>query len=60
MTWHNENKCPPLINKRKKRGKATVSDPQLIPVVQVEPRGALEAPPMACPLTLSFFMEHTA
>ncbi len=37
MTWHNENKCPPLINKRKKRGKATVSDPQLIPVVQVNP-----------------------
>ena len=37
MTWHNENKCPPLINKRKKRGKATASDPQLIPVVQVTP-----------------------
>ncbi|MHA6788639.1 transcriptional regulator NosR [Pseudomonas bijieensis] len=37
MTWHNENKCPPLINKRKKRGKATVTDPQLIPVVQVNP-----------------------
>ncbi|MEH6354279.1 transcriptional regulator NosR [Pseudomonas sp. 3JA] len=37
MTWHNENKCPPLINKRKKRGKAAVSDPQLIPVVQVNP-----------------------
>ncbi|PBJ25332.1 putative electron transport protein YccM [Pseudomonas ogarae] len=37
MTWHNENKCPPLINKRKKRGKATATDPQLIPVVQVNP-----------------------
>ncbi|EPJ95260.1 transcriptional regulator NosR [Pseudomonas sp. CFII68] len=37
MTWHNENKCPPLINKRKKRGKATATDPQLIPVVQVSP-----------------------
>ncbi|MDO7898774.1 transcriptional regulator NosR [Pseudomonas citrulli] len=37
MTWHNENKCPPLINKRKKRGKAAVADPQLIPVVQVSP-----------------------
>lgn len=37
MTWHNENKCPPLINKRKKRGKATATDPQLIPVVQVTP-----------------------
>lgn len=36
MTWHNENKCPPLINKRKKRGKPTPSDPQRIPVVQVE------------------------
>lgn len=34
MTWHNENKCPPLINKRKKRGKASVTDAQLIPVVQ--------------------------
>ncbi|SIS25151.1 NosR/NirI family transcriptional regulator, nitrous oxide reductase regulator [Pseudomonas sp. 7SR1] len=34
MTWHNENKCPPLINKRKKRGKASAADPQLIPVVQ--------------------------
>ncbi|WP_246883118.1 NosR/NirI family protein [Pseudomonas sp. Tri1] len=37
MTWHNENKCPPLINKRKKRGKATATDAQLIPVVQVSP-----------------------
>ncbi|MCL6702163.1 transcriptional regulator NosR [Pseudomonas sp. T1.Ur] len=37
MTWHNENKCPPLINKRKKRGKPTSTDPQRIPVVQVEP-----------------------
>jgi len=37
MTWHNENKCPPLINKRKKRGKASTTDAQLIPVVQVQP-----------------------
>ncbi|WP_420231199.1 transcriptional regulator NosR [Pseudomonas sp. ABY48] len=37
MTWHNENKCPPLINKRKKRSKATATDAQLIPVVQVTP-----------------------
>jgi NosR/NirI family nitrous oxide reductase transcriptional regulator len=34
MTWHNENKCPPLINKRKKRNKAT---PEQIPVVQINP-----------------------
>ena len=37
MTWHNEKKCPPLINKRKKRGKATATEAQLIPVVQVSP-----------------------
>lgn len=36
MTYHNENKCPPLIlkNKRKTRGKKQPDD-QLIPVVQV-------------------------
>nr|WP_235818624.1 NosR/NirI family protein [Halopseudomonas formosensis] len=36
MTYHNENKCPPLIlkNKRKTRGKKA-PDKQLIPVVQV-------------------------
>ncbi|MEW5716744.1 transcriptional regulator NosR [Pseudomonas sp. SB113] len=34
MTWHNENKCPPLINKRKKRNKAP---PGQIPVVQINP-----------------------
>ena len=36
MTYHNENKCPPLIlkNKRKTRGKKNPDD-QLIPVVQV-------------------------
>ncbi|CEA03477.1 regulatory protein NosR [Pseudomonas saudimassiliensis] len=36
MTYHNENKCPPLIlkNKRKSRGKKAPDD-QLIPVVQV-------------------------
>ncbi|TNB83441.1 regulatory protein NosR [Pseudomonas sp. Fig-3] len=37
MTWHNENKCPPLINKRKKRSKASATETQLIPVVQVNP-----------------------
>ncbi|QTN48035.1 regulatory protein NosR [Ectopseudomonas mendocina] len=34
MTYHNDNKCPPLINKRKKRGKKA-ADPQLIPAVEV-------------------------
>ena len=37
MTYHNENKCPPLIvkNKRSKRGKKAPAGPTLIPVVQV-------------------------
>jgi NosR/NirI family nitrous oxide reductase transcriptional regulator len=35
MTYHNENKCPPLINKRKKRGKPAPIPVQLIPVVEV-------------------------
>ena len=37
MTYHNENKCPPLIlkNKRAKRGKKAPAEPSLIPVVQV-------------------------
>lgn len=35
MTWHNDHKCPPLINKRKKRNKAAPATGQLIPVVQV-------------------------
>ncbi len=37
MTYHNENKCPPLIvkNKRAKRGKKAPAGPALIPVVQV-------------------------
>ncbi len=35
MTYHNEDKCPPLINKRKKRGKPAPVAVQLIPVVQV-------------------------
>ena len=35
MTYHNEDKCPPLINKRKKRGKSAPVAVQLIPVVQV-------------------------
>ncbi|MBK5395339.1 regulatory protein NosR [Pseudomonas sp. TH39(2020)] len=35
MTYQNDNKCPPLINKRKKRGKAAPATVQLIPVVEV-------------------------
>ncbi|WP_417779980.1 transcriptional regulator NosR [Stutzerimonas xanthomarina] len=37
MTYHNDNKCPPLIvkNKRSKRGKKAPAGPTLIPVVQV-------------------------
>ncbi len=37
MTYHNENKCPPLIvkNKRAKRGKKAPAGPALIPVVQL-------------------------
>jgi len=35
MTYHNEHKCPPLINKRKKRGKPAPVAAQLIPVVEV-------------------------
>jgi NosR/NirI family nitrous oxide reductase transcriptional regulator len=36
MTWNNDHKCPPLINKRKKqRGKAAPVSAQLIPVVEV-------------------------
>lgn len=37
MTYHNENKCPPLIlkNKRAKRGKKAPASAELIPVVQV-------------------------
>ena len=35
MTYHNDNKCPPLINKRKKRGKPAPIAVQLIPVVEV-------------------------
>lgn len=37
MTYHNENKCPPLVNKRKKRGKrgAASDDDQLIAVQQI-------------------------
>ena len=38
MTYHNENKCPPLIlkNKRSKRAKKAPAAPQLIPVHVVE------------------------
>jgi NosR/NirI family transcriptional regulator, nitrous oxide reductase regulator len=36
ITYHNEDKCPPLVLKNKrKRGKSAPSDPSLIPVVQV-------------------------
>ncbi|WP_223530240.1 transcriptional regulator NosR [Pseudomonas sp. BF-B-26] len=35
MTYQNDNKCPPLINKRKKLGKAAPAAVQLIPVVEV-------------------------
>ena len=35
MTYHHDNKCPPLINKRKKRSKKAPADAQLIPVVQL-------------------------
>ena len=37
MTYHNDNKCPPLIvkNKRAKRGKKAPAGPALIPVVQL-------------------------
>jgi len=37
MTYHNDNKCPPLIlkNKRAKRGKKAPAGPTLIPVVQL-------------------------
>ncbi|SDO61241.1 transcriptional regulator NosR [Pseudomonas jinjuensis] len=36
MTYHNENKCPPLVNKRKKRGKrATTNDAELIAVQEI-------------------------
>lgn len=39
MTYHNENKCPPLIakNKRARRDKKAPAAPQLIPVQVVEP-----------------------
>jgi NosR/NirI family nitrous oxide reductase transcriptional regulator len=37
MTYHNENKCPPLVNKNKRnmRGKKAPASAELIPVVQV-------------------------
>ncbi len=35
MTYHNDDKCPPLINKRKKRGKPAPVAVQLIPLVEV-------------------------
>lgn len=35
MTYQNDKKCPPLINKRKKRGKPAPIAVQLIPVVEV-------------------------
>ncbi|WP_372874675.1 transcriptional regulator NosR [Pseudomonas sp.] len=41
MTYHNEDKCPPLILKQKKRSKKAPVSAQLIPVVQVVPERAL-------------------
>jgi NosR/NirI family nitrous oxide reductase transcriptional regulator len=35
MTYHNDDKCPPLILKQKKRSKKAPVSAQLIPVVQV-------------------------
>lgn len=35
MTYHNDDKCPPLINKRKKRGKPAPVAVQLIPLEEV-------------------------
>lgn len=35
MTYHNDNKCPPLLLKRKKRSKKAPDSAELIPVVQV-------------------------
>ncbi len=37
MTYHNDDKCPPLVNKKKRRnkGKPTAPGPQLIPAVQI-------------------------
>lgn len=35
MTYHNDNKCPPLLLKRKKRNKKAPDSAELIPVVQV-------------------------
>ncbi|CAM5265726.1 transcriptional regulator NosR [Stutzerimonas degradans] len=37
MTYHNENKCPPLVNKnkRRKRDKKAPVGPEMIPVVEV-------------------------
>ena len=37
MTYHNDDKCPPLVNKKKRRnkGKKAAPGPQLIPAVQI-------------------------
>lgn len=37
MTYHNDNKCPPLVNKKKRRkvGNKAEPDSRIIPVVQV-------------------------
>ena len=35
MTYHDQDKCPPLVNKRKKRDKKAPVGAELIPVVQV-------------------------
>ncbi len=37
MTYHNDNKCPPLVNKKKRRkvGNKAAPDARIIPVVQI-------------------------
>ncbi|WP_415755481.1 transcriptional regulator NosR [Pseudomonas leptonychotis] len=35
MTYHNDNKCPPLILKQKKRNKKVPGNAELIPVVEI-------------------------
>ncbi|SFH87134.1 NosR/NirI family transcriptional regulator, nitrous oxide reductase regulator [Modicisalibacter xianhensis] len=46
MTYHNENKCPPLVVKNKKRNrraKQAPAGPERIPAVQIEEPGAIDA-----------------
>ncbi|MDX5363080.1 MAG: NosR/NirI family protein [Pseudazoarcus pumilus] len=46
MTYHNENKCPPLVLKNKKRRKreAAARDPRVIPLIPQPPRAAPTEP----------------